>query len=418
MRVVLWLMLAAAVQGQTFGVDGAVQAAARIQAALAREALDRQMRSAAEEAVEELARLHPKAAELASLRGRLSAMTRDVPATPAFEERRRRDRAEIARRLGAASLAAARARAPARARELFALRPRESPAGPLERGLRTELARALVAVDAPEEARAILQLAVEDDAAACAEGAYDSAIADLARIDVALVSSPGHPEAGFLTLPKGPAPQGGFPLLVAVEGAGCGFLAAARNFRAARADRPWAILVPVTLSNTNALEPAHYPMYGADLLETHAARRIAFDESGLANLVQSLATRFGTRPRFAMTGFSGGGILVWWWIFQRPDTLQAAVLAGGNFGGAGAAGAGTPREGGPPILILIGEKDPHREHVFGQRPGLEGQAGRAIAALRELGFSEPRRSLLPDRGHEAMADQVFRFLDEVRAHER
>jgi hypothetical protein len=116
-----------------------------------------------------------------------------------------------------------------------------------------------------------------------------------------------------------------------------------------------------------------------------------------------------------MTGFSGGGQLLYWWVFQKPWLLRGAFAACANFAGRGVQDAARPEDGGPPVAIRLGGRDEYNDLVNGKKPGLIEQNDFAETNLKKLGFTRLTRSVIPAAGHESLAPQVFAFVDEVLA---
>ncbi len=243
------------------------------------------------------------------------------------------------------------------------------------------------------------------------QGKHDALEEELARGDVALVKGK-HPMVGYLSLPKGWKKGAKLPVLVAVEGAGCGFLGRARDQAGSRGSRGFLVLTPCSLSNTNELDPAKYPWYGKQQLDEGNRNRIGFDVEGLLALLDALKERYGADDRLAITGFSGGGNLCYAMTVLHPDRVIVSAPACANFSGLGFSDA-KPVDGGPPVRILTGEKDEHRDFTFGNKdsPGIEPQTDRAVAALKELGFKDVTRTMLKGVGHSACGTQVWEAVD-------
>lgn len=246
------------------------------------------------------------------------------------------------------------------------------------------------------------------------EGRYDALEQELATGDVALVGSDTHPLVGWLSLPSGWTKKGPWSVLVAVEGAGSNFLGAARGFRGGRGARRFLVLTPCSLSNTNELKPSMYPYYDPALLKQWDGRRVEFDLAGLQALLDVLRTRYGAEEQVAITGFSGGGNLCYSLTLRHPERVWAAAPACANFQPGLAQGAKPVEGGGPPVHVLTGEKDEHRDHVFGQKPGIEGQSDWAQESFQKLGFTNVKRTMLTGVGHSSCVREVWAFLDEVR----
>jgi dienelactone hydrolase len=243
------------------------------------------------------------------------------------------------------------------------------------------------------------------------EGKWDAIEEEMAKGDVALVKGK-HAMVGWLSLPKGWKKGERLPVLVTVEGAGCGFLGRARDAAGTRGSRGFLVLAPCSLSNTNALEEAKYPWYSKEQLDEGGRDRIRFDVEGLLALLEVLQQRYGAGDRFAITGFSGGGNLCYAMTVLHQERVIASVPACANFTGAGFADA-QQVEGGPPVRILTGEKDEHRDFTFGNKdmPGIEPQTDNAMKALEGLGFKDVTREMLKGVGHSACAAQVWERID-------
>jgi predicted esterase len=207
------------------------------------------------------------------------------------------------------------------------------------------------------------------------------------EIDLKTASS--HPIRYYLSLPRRYArqPGKGWPVLVCVDGAGSGFRGLAGAFGEARGDLPFLLVCPCTFSNTNALQGhmrEHYRGYYADAVIADAERdRLAWDAAGLRAILQDLRADCQAEDRFFLTGMSGGGHLTYWMIFQHPDLLAGAAPVCGNFA---PATAGSSREDlsaeelSLPVLVISGEKDPHRRaYYIGRFVGAPGPDFAAVA---------------------------------------
>ena len=243
------------------------------------------------------------------------------------------------------------------------------------------------------------------------EGKWDAIEQEMAKGDVALVKGK-HAMVGWLSLPKGWKKGASLPVLVAVDGAGSGFLGRARDQAGSRGSRNFLVLAPCSLSNTNELDAKRYPWYSQALLDEGNRNRIGFDVEGLLSLLEVLTERYGASGKLAITGFSGGGNLCYAMTVLHPDRVIVSAPACANFSGMGFQDA-QPVEGGPPVRILTGEKDEHRDFTFGKKdsPGIEPQTDNAVAALEKLGFKDVTRTMLKGVGHSPCAAQVWEAVD-------
>lgn len=307
----------------------------------------------------------------------------------------------------AAALAAPDAPAPAEAAAFAALRWEPS---------KPRIARALRVVDeagkanrpwAAARALALLRAADPDGAAK-----YDRMIVEGAQKPGYMVASVDPPLVAWISLPKGWQKGKTYPVFCGAEGAGCGFRGYFDAAVGARGSRAAIVVVPCGFTNTNALDPAKYPFYAPEVLQAFDSRRMDFDGPGMDRVLELVRTRLGGDEKVFVTGFSGGGNWCYWKLFMDPDHVRGAAPACANFSGYGVTSPPAPKDGGPVVRLMTGTKDEHREHVFGQRPGIDGQTEAAMEKLKELGYTKVSRLELPV-GHTALQAEVWKFVDEV-----
>ena len=100
----------------------------------------------------------------------------------------------------------------------------------------------------------------------------------------------------------------------------------------------------------------------------------------------------------------------------HPEQILFSAPACANFGGMGLQGAQAVEGGGPPIHVLTGANDKHRDYTHGNKdlPGIEPQTDNAMIALERLGFGNVRRTMLPGVGHSSCAKQVWNVADQLK----
>ncbi|MDA1195000.1 MAG: alpha/beta hydrolase-fold protein [Planctomycetota bacterium] len=240
------------------------------------------------------------------------------------------------------------------------------------------------------------------------------AIAAPAMKSPLLLRSPTHEAAAYVSLPSGWKPGKTYPVLVSVDGAGANFLGNANAFKGGRGSRAFITVAPHALSCTNAIEPAKFPAYSQALIDKWNGNRVAFDVPGLLAMLDFLRAHFGAEEKVAITGFSGGGNLCYGFLLAHPERVLCAAPACANFQPGLAQGAQKPAEGGPPVHVMTGEKDPHRDLTHGKTPpGIEQQTDWAMKAFEENGFTNVKRTMLPGVGHSNLVKEVWAFVDET-----
>lgn len=237
-----------------------------------------------------------------------------------------------------------------------------------------------------------------------------------AQKGLAVIKHPDHPLVGYVSLPKGWSRKKKYPVLITVDGAGSNFLGSGRRFATTRGSRKYIVLAPCTLSNTNQLLPKKYPYYTEQLLQENNGNRIAFDLAGVEKLLDFIDAHLGGNGKIAVTGFSGGGNVCYAMTVVHPERVLFSAPACANFSGMGFNRAAKPDDGGPPIRIFTGEKDPHRVWTHGKVggvPGIDPQTDRAVETLKGLGYTNLTRTMLKGVGHSNCAAEVWKVADEV-----
>ncbi len=330
---------------------------------------------------------------------------------PALLAKRKEVAAAVARLHGRSFDLALKAKAPARAeaalREQLALQVDPKAA----RADFAALLREAEAAKWNEVAARWLAQAHAVDPDGHAAGKYQEPQRSLGKRDVILLGGRDHPLVAYVSLPADWTPKAkGLPIVVAVEGAGSNFAGCCRLYRDSRGARAAIAVTPCTFSNTNDLEAAKYPWYDAALVTEHAPRgekRVAFDAAGLAAVLAELRRDWGAGEALAITGFSGGGALTYWWTLRHPEQLALAVGCCANYSGLGSTGAKPVANGGAQVLLLTGEKDEFNHEVFGQKPGILGQTDAIEQQLGKLGFTRVTRRSVAGAGHGNFAHDVW-----------
>ena len=285
---------------------------------------------------------------------------------------------------------------------------------PADARVRKAAAAAEAAASKPWEGGLLLRAVLRADTDG--KGKYDALVERMAKKGLLLLGSPDRDLFAFVSLPGDWKKGRSWPVLVAVDGAGCGFEACGRAFAGSRGSRPFIVVSPVTLSNTNELQAASYPCYPKSLLTKWNGNRFEFDGPGVDAVLAEVRKRFGGEEKVFITGFSGGGNWCYGKLMRDPKGVRGAAPACANFSGMGSDGApGAGEGGGPPVHILTGEKDEHREFTFGKKdsPGIEPQTDRAVEVLKGLGYTNVRRTMVKGAGHSALHAEVWKFVDEV-----
>lgn len=213
----------------------------------------------------------------------------------------------------------------------------------------------------------------------------------------------GHEMMYYLSLPEGWTPEKDWPVLVAVEGAGCNFYGACTSFSGK--DNPTYIVVtPHTFSNTNEILPAKYK-YTPELCQKYQrGGRLDFDDPGIQAMIVDLRKHYNAREKFFITGFSGGGNACWRFTLCHPEMLVASSPNCANFAAAGPETTAPERET-LPVKAFQGEKDAYLD-------ALSVQWQRAKAEADRRGFKNVTRVMVPEAGHGVSRKLILDFFAE------
>ncbi len=217
----------------------------------------------------------------------------------------------------------------------------------------------------------------------------------------------------YLALPKGWSADRKWPIVVLVDGRGCDWLSNANAFLKERRDRPFILVAPQCFSNTDYPDAKKYTYTPEQVKAFGDGDRIAFDETGILAAIHDVRTEFSGSDRFFMTGFSGGGLITWRFIFHHPEKLAAAAPACPNFyhsrvmtkdGQFGDKVLSTAAERATlPVTVFQGEKDKYLDI-------LTPQWEQASALAARMGWAAVTRRMIPELGHNSCAKPVLDFF--------
>lgn len=230
-----------------------------------------------------------------------------------------------------------------------------------------------------------------------------------------------HPIHYYVSIPKNWNKDKKWPVLVAVEGAGCNFAGAANSFHRNRKDLPYIVVVPLTFSNTNALHQKKYKSYPADLLKKHQGgstkgSRLKFDSEGLIAITKEVQEKYNGEDKVYITGFSGGGNLTWFMTFVHPEKVAASAPASANFYPAYQIPPGKDAVRAKlPIQALQGRKDPYLKKIRKSPIGLNHQWAWARQRAIQAGYKTLYKRQMVKGGHTWAPNKVVEFFEKVRS---
>lgn len=240
-------------------------------------------------------------------------------------------------------------------------------------------------------------------AAAARQKALQAAEAVVSVTTPLLKKCTGHEMMYYLSLPEGWTADKDWPVLVAVEGAGCNFYGACTSY-SGKDNTTYIVVTPHTFSNTNEILPAKYK-YSPELCQKYQrGGRLDFDDPGIQAAMVDLRKTYNAREKFFITGFSGGGNACWRFTLCHPEMLVASSPNCANFAAAGPETKAPERET-LPVKAFQGEKDEYLAALNMQWENAKAEADRR-------GFKNVTRVMVPEAGHGVGRKLILDFFAE------
>ncbi|MAG54868.1 MAG: hypothetical protein CMJ83_01100 [Planctomycetes bacterium] len=257
-----------------------------------------------------------------------------------------------------------------------------------------------------DRVRRLLRRAEELDPVGLKKNLWLSAQRAMAMHSRVRIKARKHDMEAFVLLPRQWTEKRRWPVFVYLAGPKQDWLNAALDLREATEDRPYVIVVPFIRSNAKELEPGWVMDAGKSPPDPKVLED--YDVPGLKAILKDVQDLYGGEKKFAMSGFSVGAMLNYWWLFRRPQDLWAAAPASGHFAKRLMNLPVKPRGTGPATRIFLGAGDVRGK--FRRWP----QNEEALAALQKLGHRDAELDKVDGRAHERYTDLVLKFFDEVR----
>ncbi|MEE2713253.1 MAG: hypothetical protein VX913_10810 [Planctomycetota bacterium] len=257
-----------------------------------------------------------------------------------------------------------------------------------------------------DRVRRVLDRAPSLDPQGAARDKYLPAMRAQAKRSRVKIRGDKHDMEAWVLLPRSWSEDRVWPVLVYLDGPEQDYLKAALDLRDLMEDRPYIVVVPFIRSNHKTLEPDWIPDAGEEVAPKSLL--VEHDVPGVKAIMKEVRRAFKAEKTFAMSGFSVGAMLNYWWLFRRPQDLWAAAPASGHYSDRCSQMPVKPRGQGPAVRILVGAADVRGK--FRRWPQNEA----AIAALQKLGHRRVEYVKVENRAHERFTDKVFAFLDGVR----
>ena len=219
-----------------------------------------------------------------------------------------------------------------------------------------------------------------------------------------LKTARSNPMQYYVSPPDGWTPDKKWPILVTVNGANHSFFDIARTFVRARNNLPFIIVAPIVLSTVAIPTPSDYSYPASVWDEVAKTSPLQFDDMGLAAVISDVQADYNGEDKFFITGWSGGGNLAWYMVFNHPEKLAGAALAAGNFHGRGISTVSSaPERANLPVKGFQGDQDQNYSQL-----AHEWSDAKKLADAN--GYQNISYQIIAGADHQPFANQVFAFF--------
>jgi dienelactone hydrolase len=133
---------------------------------------------------------------------------------------------------------------------------------------------------------------------------------------------------------------------------------------------------------------------------------LAFDLAGLDAILADIRTQYRGEEKPFLTGWGQGGSITWTLIFTQPERWRTAAPACPYFEGLDETKVSQrPERADLQVQVFQGESDFLRSSAK-----LDEQWEKARQFAEAHGFKNISRSLVPDKYHDPLADEVVEFF--------
>lgn len=247
-------------------------------------------------------------------------------------------------------------------------------------------------------------------------GKYRAAEQALAQNGGLVVQGPDHLLQSYVVLPDGWNAKKTWPMFVAIVGANCAYTSMLEELIKAGKKKPYILVVMMTIGNGNELPLDKLP-YPKTIMQRYVdmmrrPQRIDWDMLGMKSNLAEIRRRFNGDEKFFLTGYSGGGFVLYQWLLHASDQLIGACAGSANYWTYPERDMKKPEDGGCPVLIVTGSLDQAgQERIF-------PQSAEAAKKLQEFGFKSIDKRHLTGRDHEPFYELGLELLEKSLAASR
>jgi predicted peptidase len=211
---------------------------------------------------------------------------------------------------------------------------------------------------------------------------------------VELKTASTSPMQYYLSLPRGWTADREWPLVIVIESANRQFEQTANLFVQARGAMPFILAAPLVVTNGGR--------GGAQGCQT--------DQEGITAVVADLRKQYRAEDRYYLTGWEAGGHTVWSTVFQHPEALRAAALAGPNYAARCAEFSSHPARASLPVKVFLsGIAADAAPNLY-----VHQQSSRAKNEGEQHGFRAITVEEISGKPHGPMPEEILAWFQSLR----
>ena len=228
---------------------------------------------------------------------------------------------------------------------------------------------------------------------------------------IELKTASTSPMRYYLSLPKGWPAAKRWPVVIVIESANREFERTATLFANARGAMPFILAVPMAVTNGGASyrQVPSYRYSESDWARIEQTGGCRFDQDGIAAIAADIRKNYGGEDKYFLTGWEAGGHTVWSALFQHPEALRAAALAGPNYQARCVEFSSDPARGTLPVKVFLsGMRMDTAPNLY-----IHQQSNRAKAEGEQHGFRSIMLDVIADKPHGPMPELVLAWFQSM-----
>jgi predicted peptidase len=229
-----------------------------------------------------------------------------------------------------------------------------------------------------------------------------------------LIKSKNHPIQYYLSLPKGWNKKKQWPVVIILEAADKEYKKNLDRFITARGDMPFILIAPFNTNNGNQgrRDPKLFPYSTETWDYMDKVGDCQFNDDGIQNIIKEVSANYNGEQKIYITGFEAGTHVLWSIVFNHPEWLKAAASVAGNFRNRCVEPSKISNalsKQNLQIKSFVGEKDEY----FAPSGKVYNQWTEVKSLATSHGFENISETVLPDKGHVPMPDEVMSYFNSL-----